>query len=152
MLVRRCSGVAGAEQHDIDPGLVADEAISRIDDAAGAASMHQKAERVGIVGEPRGIFALSAVRASCGEPLGARKDVAHREHQQRADPVAVVSGKTCVAGVLVHHVERDHRDVPHAVLGGAPHHFVLGIAGPGLGDAEMAELALLFLAAAAPGR
>jgi hypothetical protein len=49
------------------------------------------------------------------------------------------------AGVLVHHVERDHHHVPHLVLDGAPKHFVLGVVGGGLGDAEMAELTLRLL-------
>src|SRR5258708_16652776 len=41
--------VAGAEQYDIDPGLVPHEAVGRVDDAGGAALMDEKAERVGAV-------------------------------------------------------------------------------------------------------
>ena len=47
--------VAGAEQHDIGPGLVAHEAIGGVDDAAGAAPMEvivdKKSERVVGLGE-----------------------------------------------------------------------------------------------------
>jgi len=39
-------GVAGAKQHDINAGLVAGEAVGRIDDALCPAGMHQEAERV----------------------------------------------------------------------------------------------------------
>ena len=43
--------IAGAEQDDIDTRLVPDEPVGRIDDAAGAALMHEKTERIGVVGQ-----------------------------------------------------------------------------------------------------
>ena len=137
MLVRRCVGIAGAEQHDIDPGLVPDKTIGGVDDAAGAALMHQKAERVGDVGELMRHQPLRRQLAHRrGEALGLREDVAHREHHQRADPTLAGSAETPLARVLVHHVKADHHDVPHPVGGGAPDHFVLGVVRRGLGDAR----------------
>ena len=43
--------IAGAEQNDIDPGLVADKTIGRVDDALGTALVDQEAERIRIVGQ-----------------------------------------------------------------------------------------------------
>ena len=54
----------------------------------------------------------------------------------------MVRGKDLGPRVLVHHVEPEHDDVPQAVLDRALQHLVLGVAGAGLGDAEMADLAL----------
>ncbi len=81
-----------------------------------------------------------------GEAPLARENVAHREHQERADAILPGQRKHRFARVLVQHVKGDHRDIPHAVAAGALRHRVLGVAGRGLGDAEMAELALLLLA------
>ena len=47
--------------------------------------------------------------------------------------------------VLVHHVKADHDDLPDTVGDRACDHPVLGIVRCGLGDAEMAELALFLL-------
>ena len=110
-------------------------------------STDEKAERVGVVGERLRHQAIGGQLAHRrGEPPWLREDVAHREHHQRADAVLPGQREHRFARVLVHHVKGDHRDVPHAVAAGALDHSVLGIAGRGLGDAEMAELALLLLA------
>ena len=68
MLVREVLGVAGAEQHHVDAGLVAGEAIGGIDDALRAAGMHQEAQRVIGVDSALAELALGdqlARRSSC---------------------------------------------------------------------------------------
>ncbi len=139
--------VAGAEQHHIDPGLMPHKPIGRIGDGAGAAFMDQKAQRVGHLGEPlRNLSRLRQIPDRAPQPLGLGKNVADREHQQSADPVRNRQRKHAASGILVHHVKAEHDDLPDAVGDGAPDRLVLEIMGRGLGDAEMAELALgLFL-------
>src|SRR6266446_7303210 len=44
--------IAGAEEDDIDPGLVAHKAVGRVDDALGAALVDQEGERILGLGEP----------------------------------------------------------------------------------------------------
>src|SRR5437588_9730157 len=72
-------GIAGTEQYDIDPGLMPYEAIGRIDDAARAALVNQKTQRIGIIGKR---LRYQAIRRELthrrGKALGAGKDVAHR--------------------------------------------------------------------------
>ncbi len=74
------------------------------------------------------------------------EDVAHREHAQRADLVGLRALQEMLARVLVHQVEGQHEHLPDRLLHGALQHDVLGIARGGLGDGEMAQLALLLLA------
>ena len=122
--------ITGAEQDDIDTRLVPDEPVGRIDDAAGAALMHEKTERIGVVGQlPRYQPVIRELAHRLGEPLGAREDVAHGEHQERADAMLLGQRKDVPARVLVHHVERDHDDIPGPVACRALDHLVLGIAG-----------------------
>src|SRR5271165_212667 len=135
--------VAGAEEHDIDPGLVPHKAIGRVDDAPGTALVDQKAERIGCLGEPLRYLARGRQLAHrCGELSRPREDVAHREHQQRPDPVLPGQREDPVASVLMHHVKPDHRDVPRAVGNGKLQHLVLGVVRCRLGDGEVTELAL----------
>ena len=139
--------VAGAEQHDIDAGLMAHIAIRRIGQAGGAAWMDQEAERVGMVGQRLRHLALRCqFLHRFGHAVGAGEDAAHGEHQQRADAMFQSCGEHGLAGVLAHQVERDHDDIPDAVGDGAQQHLVFEIVRRGLGDAEEAEFALfLFL-------
>ena len=88
----------------------------------------------------------------CGEiahrgaqALGLREDVAHREHQQRADPAGAGQRKHAVAGILMHHVKPEHDHLPNLVLRRPVQNLVLGIVRRRLGDAEMAELAFRLL-------
>ena len=139
-------GVAGTGQYDVGPRLVPREAIGRLGYAARPRFMEQEPERVRRQGEPTRQLAPRRQLAQCrGEALGPREDVAHREHQQRADAVGEGPWKHCAAGVLVHHMERHHHRVPHLVLDRPLQHPVFGVLRSGLGDAEMAELSFGFL-------
>jgi len=139
-------GIAGAEQHDIDAGLVPDETIGGVRHRAGAAFMDQKAQRIPCFGEPvRDLTRCGKIAHRGPQTLGLRKDVAHREHQQRADAVGAGQRKDAVAGVLMHHVKPEHHLVPNPVLRRPLQNLVLGIVRCRLGDPKMAELAFRLL-------
>src|SRR6266571_8036244 len=137
----------GAEQDHVDPGFVAHEAVGRVLQTGGAALVEEEIERILLVGQRlRHLSRRHQLPHRRTQPARLRKDVAHREHQQRADPMPQGQRKNSVAGILVHHREANHDDVPYAVLGGASQRVVLKVVRRGLGDAEVAELAILLLA------
>jgi len=140
--------VAGAEQDDVGALLVAGIAIGRIGDAGRAALAHEEGERVAVrpgIGqhrriEPPVLDQLREHRAAVGVVA---EDVAHHEHQQRADAAPPRDRKHLGARALVHQAVGQHDDLPWRLQGGAREHRLLRIARPRLGEADMAHLALL---------
>ena len=69
----------------------------------------------------------------------------HREHQQRADALRPRDRKHVPARALVHHVEAHHEHLPDRIVHRALQHRVGEIDDRVLGDADVPDLALLFL-------
>ena len=139
--------IAGAEQHHVGAGLVAGIAIGGIDHAGGTASWIRKSSGCSRSASQAGTRRSAAsLRMVLPEAPRHAEDAAHNEHQERADPVLSRVREHGLAGVLVHHVEREHHHLPAVVLHRALQHQMLGVVGRGLGDAEVAKLALGLLA------
>ena len=79
-------------------------------------------------------------------PAGGAEQLAHREHDQRADTLRAPLRQHALADALVHHMKRQHHHVPAVVPHSALRHALVAVVHRVLGDAEEAELALVALA------
>ena len=83
----------------------------------------------------------------CSSRPGLREDVAHGEHAERADAGFARALQDDRPRVLVQHVEGQHHHLEGRLVAQRPlQHLVRRIARAGLGDGEVAQLALLLLA------
>ncbi len=135
--------IARAEQHDVGAGLVPAVAVGGIDHALGATFVDQEFERLLTLGQPARHAAFGG-QLLHGLLQAARdaEQAAHHEHQEGADPVLQGEREDGLARVLVHHVERQHHDLPAIVPYRPLQHLVRRIIRRGFGDTEVADLAL----------
>ena len=139
--------VAGSEQHHVDTGFVAGEAVGGVGQAEGTALVDEESEGIGIVGQRlRHLAGSREIAHRGGDALGLGEDAADGRHQQRADSLRLGSRQNRLAGMLVHHVESEHHRVPMIVLDGAAEHLRAMVAARPLGEAEEADFTLLLFA------
>ena len=138
-------GVAGAEQHDIDPRFVPHKAVGGFGD--------RRPRRLGCSRKPSGWARRRASAASCARPPAAAASASSRPGCEKMLRTANISsvptrlarvrGKTALRAFwcIIWNATMTTSHIPSA--DGALQHRVPAIARPGLGDAEMPQLALL---------
>ena len=89
--------------------FVAGIAVGRVGDAVGAAFGDEEFERIAASLE---LALLDELGDDLGAVGGVAEDVAHHEHQERADPALLRDRKDVPARALVHQAVGQHDDFP----------------------------------------
>src|SRR5262245_12875157 len=140
------SGITGAEEHDVDARLVPRKSIGGLGDCARAIFVDKEGERLSRLAEVLLDLPLRCGFAhGDGDAFRRGKDASHREHEKRANPLLTAQRKDGPSGTLVHHVKRDHEDVPYIVLRRPAQHLVQIVLRGLLGDADESNPPLCLL-------
>src|SRR5208282_2543782 len=110
------------------------------------ALVDQEGERLGCLAQPfLNLPFRSGFAHGNSDPLRLCKDASHREHEKRADPLLAGQRKDSFSGALMHHVERNHEDIPEAVVSCPGKHLMLVVLGGKLGNTNMPDFSFRLL-------